>query len=173
MKQAVTLIAALACSAGLAACNQNQSGGNGQTAAAPAADPKADEKAIKDVEAASLADWKAKKADGVASHYAPDATFYDSGQAPVTGHDKVQEAATTFLKDPNFSIDFTNKDTIVAGSGDMGYTKGTYQVTYTDPKTKQKASEDGRYITIFRKQADGSWKAVEDAAIAGPAKAGA
>lgn len=172
MKQGMTLIAVLTFSAGLVACNQNQSGGNSQTAATPA-DTKADEKAIKDVEAASLADWKAKKADAVASHYATDATFYDSGQAAVNGQDKIQGAAGAFLKDPNFSLDYTNKATIVAGSGDLGYTKGTYHVTYTDPKTKQKASEDGNYLTIFRKQADGSWKALEDAAISGPAKAGA
>ncbi|HEX4736813.1 MAG TPA: SgcJ/EcaC family oxidoreductase [Allosphingosinicella sp.] len=172
MKHGVTLIAALACSAGLAACNPNQGGGNGQTAAAPA-DTKADEKAIKDVEAASLADWKAKKADGVASHYASDATTYVSGQAPSVGHDKILSDTTTFVKDPNFSLDYTNKETVVATSGDLGYTKGTYHVTYTDPKTKQKVNEDGNYVTVFRKQPDGSWKMVEDAAVSGPAKAGA
>lgn len=172
MKQSVTLIALLACSAGLAACNQNQSGGNGATGAAPA-DTKADEKAIKDVEAASLADWKAKKADAVASHYTSDATTYVSGQAPSVGHDKIQTDTGAFMKDPNFSLDYSNKETVVASSGDMGYTKGTYHVTYTDPKTKQKASEDGNYVTVFRKQPDGSWKAVEDAAVSGPAKAGA
>src|SRR4051794_7323976 len=79
MKKALTTIAALALCAGLVACNQDK-GGNAQ-AAAPA-DTKAAEQAIKDVESASLADWKAKKADGVASHYAADATTYLAGQAP-------------------------------------------------------------------------------------------
>src|SRR5581483_9072661 len=117
MKQGAMLIAALACSAGLAACNQNQSGGNAPTAAAPA-DTKAEVKAIRDVEAATLADWKAKKADGIASHYAPDATIYISGQAPAAGHDKIQADAGNFLKDPNFGLDFSSKDTVVASARD-------------------------------------------------------
>jgi uncharacterized protein (TIGR02246 family) len=171
MKQGATLIAALACAAGLAACNQNQSGGNGQTAAAPA-DTKADEKAIKDLEQAALRDWGAKKADAIASHYASDATIYLSGQIPMAGEDKIRSGIADLLKDPNFSLDLTNKQTVVAASGELGYTTGTYRVTYSDPKTKQKASEDGHYVTVFRKQPDGSWKALEDAAIPGPAKTG-
>lgn len=172
MKQSVILIATLALSAGLAACDHAQ-GGGGNAQAGAAADTKSDEKAIKDQEAASLADWKAKKPDAVASHYASDATVYIAGQAPSVGHDNIQTASANMLKDPNFSLDYTNKETVVASSGDLGYTKGTYHVTYTDPKTKQKASEDGNYITVFRKQPDGSWKMVEDAAVSGPAKAGA
>jgi uncharacterized protein (TIGR02246 family) len=166
MKQALTMTAALALCAGLVACNDK---GNGQ-ATAPA-DTKAAEQAIKDVEAASLVDWKAKKADGVAGHYASDATTYLSGQAPMVGHDQIQAGVGGMLKDANFSLDYTNSQTVVAGSGDLAYTKGTYHVTYTDPKTKQKATEDGNYVTVFRKQADGSWKIVEDAAVPGKAPA--
>lgn len=168
MKQAVTVTAALALCAGLVACNY-ANGGNGN-AAAPA-DTKAAEQAVKDVEAASLADWKAKRADGVASHYASDATFYISGQTPMAGAAHIQPAVAGMLKDANFSLDYTNGQTMVAASGDMAYTKGTYHVTYTDPKTKQKATEDGNYVTVFRKQGDGSWKIVEDAAVPGKAPA--
>ena len=35
-------------------------------------------------------------------------------------------------------------------------------MTMTDPKTKQPVTDHGKYVTIFRKQADGKWKAVED-----------
>src|SRR4051812_46885462 len=120
MKKALTTIAALTLCAGLVACNQDK-GGNAQ-AAAPA-DTKAAEQAIKDVESASLADWKAKKADGVASHYASDATTYLSGAAPMVGHDQIQAGVAGMLKDANFSLDYTNTQTIVAASGDLAYTK--------------------------------------------------
>ena len=118
---------------------------------------------------ASLGDWKAKKADGVASHYASDATTYLSEQAPMVGHDQIQAGAAGMLKDANFSLDYTNKQTVVAASGDLAYTKGTYHVTYTDPQTKKPKSEDGNYVTVFRKDADGSWKIIEDAAVPGAA----
>lgn len=171
MAKLLSTMAALALGAGLAACNQANGGGNSQ-AAAPA-DTKAAEQAVKDVEQATLRDWRSKKADAVASHYASDATTYLAGQAPMVGADQIKAGIGRFLQDANFSIDFANKQTVVAASGDLAYTKGAYRVTYTDPKTKQPAREEGNYVTVFRKQADGSWKAVEDAAIAGPAKSGA
>jgi uncharacterized protein (TIGR02246 family) len=165
MKQALTTITALALCAGLAACDRNKAGGG---AAAPA-DTKAAEQAVKDAEAATLAEWKAKKADGVAGHYASDATTYLAGQAPMVGRDKIQAGVGQFMQDANFGIDYANTQTIVAASGDLAYTKGTYHVTYTDPQTKKAKSEAGNYVTIFHKEADGSWKAVEDAAVPGAA----
>jgi ketosteroid isomerase-like protein len=50
----------------------------------------------------------------------------------------------------------------VSRSGDLGYTRGTYMLTATDPASKKAVTEKGRFVTIFRKQADGSWKAVQD-----------
>jgi ketosteroid isomerase-like protein len=35
-------------------------------------------------------------------------------------------------------------------------------MTVTDPATKAATTEKGKYLTVYRKQADGSWKAVED-----------
>jgi ketosteroid isomerase-like protein len=32
----------------------------------------------------------------------------------------------------------------------------------TNPKSKKAGTDKGKYITVFKKQADGTWKAVED-----------
>jgi ketosteroid isomerase-like protein len=32
----------------------------------------------------------------------------------------------------------------------------------TNPKTKKPMDDKGSYLTIFKKQADGNWKAIED-----------
>jgi ketosteroid isomerase-like protein len=32
----------------------------------------------------------------------------------------------------------------------------------TNPKTKKPATDKGKYLTVYEKQADGSWKAVAD-----------
>ena len=50
----------------------------------------------------------------------------------------------------------------VAKSGDLGYAQGGYTMTMTDPKTKKVLTVNGKYVEVFRKQADGGWKAVED-----------
>ena len=35
-------------------------------------------------------------------------------------------------------------------------------MTMTDPTSKQAVTERGKYVTLYRKQPDGSWEAVED-----------
>jgi len=46
-------------------------------------------------------------------------------------------------------------------SGDFAYDIGTYQLTMNDPQGKP-MSERGKYTVVWKKQADGSWKAVAD-----------
>jgi ketosteroid isomerase-like protein len=59
-------------------------------------------------------------------------------------------------------MSLSNEKTEVAGSGDLGYRPGTFKITYTNPQTKQAENSAGTYLTVFRKQADGSWKMVAD-----------
>jgi ketosteroid isomerase-like protein len=44
----------------------------------------------------------------------------------------------------------------------MGSTQGSYTLTYTDPKTKKAVMEKGKYVEVYMKQADGSWKNTAD-----------
>jgi ketosteroid isomerase-like protein len=66
------------------------------------------------------------------------------------------------LADPNFKLQFEATKADVAKSGDIAYTQGTYSMTMSDPKTKQPVTDKGKYVTVYKKQADGSWKAVSD-----------
>jgi ketosteroid isomerase-like protein len=49
--------------------------------------------------------------------------------------------------------------------GDLVYSLGTYTMTLTNPKTKKPATDKGKYLTIYQKQADGNWKARVDSTI--------
>jgi ketosteroid isomerase-like protein len=44
----------------------------------------------------------------------------------------------------------------------MVYTQGTLTVTMTNPKTKKPMTFNAKYLTVYTKQPDGSWKAVAD-----------
>jgi ketosteroid isomerase-like protein len=48
----------------------------------------------------------------------------------------------------------------VAASRDLAYTVGTWQVSKKENPEEVLAT--GKYVTVWRKQKDGSWKAVAD-----------
>ena len=56
----------------------------------------------------------------------------------------------------------SNEKTEVAGSGDLAYRRGSFTITFTNPQTNQPENGAGTYLTVFKKQADGNWKIVED-----------
>ena len=120
--------------------------------------------AIKAAEGEMLKAFQAKDAAALTSHYASDAVVAVP-ERTVKGLDAIGKANADDLKDPAFKLNFTNER--ADASGDLGYTSGSYTVTYTDPKTKKVVDGGGTYVTVFKKQADGSWKAVADIATPG------
>ena len=44
----------------------------------------------------------------------------------------------------------------ISKGGDLAYTQGTYSMTHTDPKSKKAVTEEGKYVTVHKKQTDGS-----------------
>jgi ketosteroid isomerase-like protein len=50
----------------------------------------------------------------------------------------------------------------------MGFTWGHYESNSKDAEGKP-VKETGRYMTVWKKQSDGSWKVVLDASNQGPA----
>jgi uncharacterized protein (TIGR02246 family) len=135
---------------------------------------KADVGAVKAAIAADEKTWndqfKSKNLDGLVGHYASDSYFVVPGMKAASGSADIRKAYEGALKDPNFAVSFSSDKVEVAKSGDLAYSRGHFTEKYTDPKTKQVVSDGGSYITVYKKQADGSWKAVEDFAAAEPAQ---
>jgi ketosteroid isomerase-like protein/quercetin dioxygenase-like cupin family protein len=102
------------------------------------------------------------------SFFAPDATLYAPGMPVANGSAQVRETVTKITSAPGFSLTFAPNKAGVSASGDMGYTAGTYEATMDG------GSEKGKYVTIWKKQADGSWKVTDDIfnADAAPPSAG-
>lgn len=133
----------------------------GNTAAAADAESAVD--AVEQVEGEMLAAFQAKNAARLASFYASDAVVATPGRT-VEGAEAVGKALAEDLADPGFKLSFTNARTDAAASGDLAWTSGSYQVSYTNRQTKQVENGEGTYVTVFRKQADSAWKAVADVA---------
>jgi ketosteroid isomerase-like protein len=166
LTKSVALLSAAALIVSVSACQkyENQPGGN---AATPAADTGAVTDAIKADEKKWNEDFHAKNMDALLAHYAPDAYAVLPGAPSVTG-DSLRKLYADAVKDANFDVSFSSDKIDV--SGDLAYSRGHFTEKYTDPNTKAAGSNSGSYITVYKKQSDGSWKVVEDfAAIEPPA----
>lgn len=130
-------------------------------------------KQLKDQEAQWARDYAEHDGEGLAGHYADDAALANPDTPLVTGKDAIRKETAAFAADPNLKVEFASDRVQVAASGDLAYTRGHYSMTYTDPETKKPASGSGSYLTVWQKQADGSWKAVEDFVTPGPSAAAA
>ncbi|MBZ5606403.1 MAG: SgcJ/EcaC family oxidoreductase [Acidobacteriia bacterium] len=125
--------------------------------------PEADIKALKDNEVQWNKDYESRDPAKVAAHYADDAVLMNPGMPASKGKAAIQKTLTDMLMDPALTLKFQADRVEVTGN--MAYTQGAYQMTMTDPATRKPMNDHGSYVTIYKKQGDGSWKAVQDAAI--------
>jgi uncharacterized protein (TIGR02246 family) len=141
----------------LAACTQAPQRSSPDTRAT-------DEKAIRDLEAQWMVNAHAKDAGKlVADYYANDARWLDGNVPTRVGKDAILEAFKNDLANPTHSYDSDSVVKVeVSRSGDLAYLEGANTETFTDKKTTKRMIEKGRYLVVFKKQADGSWKAIEE-----------
>jgi uncharacterized protein (TIGR02246 family) len=150
MRHIATIATVFLAACTLSGCNRNASNHD------------ADVSAIQSNEDQWNQDFAAKDADKLVAHYSPDAVLMVPGTAPASGTDAIRNSLKPMLADPALSLQFKASQVDVASSGDLAYTRGTYTLTMTDPQTKQVMHDHGSYVTDYRKQPDGSWKAVAD-----------
>ena len=122
----------------------------------------ADIKAVKGVEAAWVDDIATKDVDKFAGYYSDDASLLMPNAPIITGKENIKAALKPMLADPNFALTFESTQAEASKGGDFVYTVGTYSMTMSRPKDKTPVTDKGKYLTVFKKQADGSWKAVAD-----------
>jgi len=124
----------------------------------------ADINVLRDVEIAEEQAWISKDIEKVLSFYADDATLMYPNTPPIIGKDAIRAYEKPFFADPAFTVQYQITGVDVAQSGDLGYTQGTQTYTTSDPKTGKVVTDRGKWLTVRKKQADGSWKIVRDTA---------
>lgn len=87
-----------------------------------------------------------------AVYMADDALSLPAGAEPVTGKQAIVESMTPLTG----TLSWTPQQEAISRSGELGYTWGMYEYRST------KGVSFGKYVTVWRKQPDGSWKAVVD-----------
>ncbi len=122
-----------------------------------------------DLEARFARDVLERGGAGFASWFADDGVALGNGQPPAIGRVAIAKSANW---DPKaYQLTWTPTDAQMGPSGDMGYTWGHFE-GHSKDAAGNPVTTTGRYLTIWRKQPDGSWKVVLDAGANEPAGAG-
>lgn len=75
----------------------------------------------------------------------------------VEGKEASRDLWTGISSLPGYSLEFTPARAEIGAAADLGYTIGTYRMILPD-STGQLMATDGKYLTVWRRQDDGSWK---------------
>ena len=127
---------------------------------ASAADTKI-EQALRDLDAQWSKDAGAKDVDKAVSYYAESAVVMPPNASAATTKEAIRSAWKEMLTTPGAAISWKATKVEVAQANDLAYVSGTYEETMTDASGKP-AKSHGKYVEIFKKQADGTWKVVAD-----------
>ena len=82
--------------------------------------------------------------------------------APITlGKEAIRRIFAGAFAMPGYACKWQPAKVEVARSGDLGYSRGTYELSINDAKGNP-ITDRGKYATVWKKQADGSWKVALD-----------
>jgi uncharacterized protein (TIGR02246 family) len=119
------------------------------------------EQALRDLDAQWSAAAGAKDLDKTVSYYAESAVVMPPNASAATTKESIRSAWKEMLTAPGAAISWKATKVEVAKSGDLAYVSGTYEETMTDASGKP-IKDRGKYVEIFKKQADETWKVVAD-----------
>jgi ketosteroid isomerase-like protein len=120
----------------------------------------ADETTIRNLDAQWAKSAAAKDVDATVGYYSDDASLL-APNAPIASDKQSIRASWASLLGPDASLTWQATKVEVARSSDLAYVMGTYQLTMKDPQGRP-ANDTGKFAEVWKKQADGNWKAAVD-----------
>ena len=109
--------------------------------------------------------------DVIAAQFLADAYLLAPNAPLIEGREAIQAVFADLEAIPEYSLSWEPTDAEVGDAGDLGYTIGAYEMRMAPEGTP--ITIVGKYMTIWKKQADGTWKVAVDMFNAdGPPTAG-
>ncbi len=137
-------------------------------AAPPPADdatPKVDLAAEREAIAAADREFDAataeRGAEGWTSYFAEDGLMLSDGGGATRGPAAIREVMEPFFGNPDTSLRWAPLVQEVSNDATLGYTVGRYLLSAKTPDGEA-VSREGKYLSVWRKQADGAWLVVAD-----------
>jgi uncharacterized protein (TIGR02246 family) len=116
----------------------------------------ADVEAITAVFAEFDAAATAGDADRILALYAGDVASMPPNSAPRIGTDAMQASMEEFID--QYTSELTSRVEEVEVSGDMAYALVSWEQSMTPKAEGDATHEQGKWIVVFKRQPDGSWK---------------
>jgi ketosteroid isomerase-like protein len=128
---------------------------------ASAADTKAIEQTLRDLDDQWSTAAGAKDLEKTVSFYSADAIVMPPNASAATTKEAIRKVWQDLLATPGLVIRWRTTKVEVAKSGDLACLSGTYELTMNDPSGKP-INDQGKYVEVWEKQADGKWKCGTD-----------
>jgi len=108
-------------------------------------------------------DWSsnANNIESFMTYVLDDAHMLPPNDPLTTGKEDIKAMFSSMMELPGFSLKWEPSVVEIASSGDLGYTIGAYKLSIND-STGMPMVDTGKYLTVWKKQANGSWKVTAD-----------
>ena len=130
-----------------------------EASAAVAANPGADEQAIRGQIDRWLQLVKAKDAPAIAALYTEDGAVMPPNAPIGKGRAGIEQTWSSMMQTPGFDLTFVPEQIIVSSSGDMALDRGTYR--FAAAPDGKAINDTGKYVVVWRKVGN-EWKAASD-----------
>ena len=122
---------------------------------------KTDEQTTRDLDREWLQAAQKKDARSFASFCSDSGSAMPFNAPIATGRTSVQELWTQLMAKPGFALSFAPTRIEVAQSKDIAFDVGTFELKL-DNEQGVSMSIPGKYVVVWKKQKDGTWKAEAD-----------
>jgi ketosteroid isomerase-like protein len=117
--------------------------------------------ALRAADAAWLKAYQAKDVEKSAAFFGSKGSMLVPNNPILTGRDAVAKFIARSFTAPDYTIAWRPNQADVARSGELGYTSGTYELSFKDASGKAVADR-GKYLMVWKKRADGTWSVLFD-----------
>ena len=126
---------------------------------APQVDVEAERAAIRGVLAQRVQAWNDKDVERVLSFNTKDSSWFPPNAPIASGQEAMRALFPHMVESPGFAVSAETTAVEVSRAGDLAYSPGIYEITVNDPEGNP-VTTVGKWVSVWKKQADGSWKVV-------------
>jgi len=119
------------------------------------------ERILRDLDAQWSKAAAAKDVEQTIAYYSDDAVVLPPNRPSATTKEAIRKLWQDLLASPGFALSWKPTRVEASKSGDMAHVSGTYEFSINDASGKP-FNDRGKYLEVWKKQADGNWKCAAD-----------